>query len=516
MASRPSTRAATPRSGSARFPVTRLPTLSTVYKQDSAYWSRESAKHDTAAFHQAAQQVPAYARFLKQHRIRANAIKTVQDLESVPPVQKANYLRAHEWSDLIAGDSLNEQHLVLAATSGSTGKPFYFPRTSVLDEQAALFHRLYLKNSGLSPDKKTLVIVGFGMGVWIGGIITYEAFSRASQTGFPLTVITTSPNKRTIFETLQEIGSRYEQLILCGYPPFIKDVIEEAPEHGIQWKRWDMRILCAAEPFSEDFRSHLAKKASIREPLRGIMNIYGSAELGTMAIETPLSILIRRETVAKKELFAEIFDDARRLPTLAQFIPSCVNFTTKDGSILCTADNALPLIRYEIGDRGGVKTYAEMEAICKRHGIDLPALAKAHGIADCCTELPFVYVYERSDMATKLYGALIFPEHVKAGIGHDTLADDLTGKFTMITRHDHQHNEYLEMHFELKPGREATPALEKNVAERVVAALLEKSDEYRDVTRNVKERALPAIRLWPNAHPEHFQGGAKQKWTKHQ
>jgi len=491
-----------------------LPTISMLQKRRSAAWTEEGEAHDIATFQHVVKTVPAYKQFIQKNGVRAARIKKGADLASIPPVTKSNYLRAFEWHDLISGDLLNDEHLVLAATSGSTGKPFYFPRTSALDEQATLFHQLFLLNSGLSPRKKTLVLVCFGMGVWIGGIITYEAFSRVSQCGFPLTIMTTGPNKHTIFEALSEIGSHYEQLIICGYPPFIKDVVEEAGSHSIDWKRWETRILCAAEPFSEDFRAHLAKIARIDEPLRGIMNIYGSAELGTMAIETPLSIQVRRWAIERPALFSDLFDEAHRLPTFAQFIPSCVNFSTHDGSILCTSDNALPLIRYEIGDRGGVKTYEEVATICKKHGINPESAAKKLGISDTLMELPFVYIYERSDMATKLYGALIFPEHVRAGLTHHSLADDLTGKFTMLTKHDDHHNEYLEIHFELKPGKQGDPELEKRVAEKVVEALLEKSDEYRDVTRNVKERAIPSIKLWPHGDPTHFQTGIKQKWVK--
>lgn len=125
------------------------------------------------------------------------------------------------------------------------------------------------------------------MGVWIGGIITYEAFNRVSRRDFPLTILTTGVNKKEIYDALRTIGQHYAQLVLCGYPPFVKDVVDDGEPNGVDWRRFDTRILCAAEAFSEDFRDYLMQKTGIADAYRGIMNIYGSADLGTIATEIP-------------------------------------------------------------------------------------------------------------------------------------------------------------------------------------------------------------------------------------
>lgn len=491
-----------------------LPKLGDLHTLSSETWSREAERHNIAVFRHAAHAVPAYKRFLKDHKVDPLDIRTSEDFSRLPAVHKSNYLRVSKWNELIASDALNDRHLILAATSGSTGKPFYFPRTSDVDSYAALFHTLFIENSGLDKKRKTLVIIGFGMGVWIGGIITYEAFSRVSEGGFPLTIITAGTNKKEIYEALREAGPYYEQVVVCGYPPFIKDLIDEGKEAGITWSRFDLRILCAAESFSEDFRDYLVRLAGLKDPLRTVISIYGSAELGTMAIETPLTTLLRRLALKKKPLFEKIFGDAKRLPTLAQFIPSCVNFTAVDGSLFCTASNALPLVRYDIGDKGGVRTFTEITAMCADEGIDLVREIRKAGIEDTVCQLPFVYVYERADLSTKLYGAIIYPEHVKGGLQKKQFDDHLTGKFTMMTKHDKGQNEFLEIHLELKPGVAESEELRAQVIEQVVESLANKSDEYRYLSGTVREKVVPRVVLWPHGHPEHFQQGVKQKWVK--
>ncbi|MBI2409640.1 phenylacetate--CoA ligase family protein [Candidatus Kaiserbacteria bacterium] len=481
---------------------------------ESADWARATGAAILRYFKDACARVPAYRQFLKSLGVEPSSIKTAKDIGRIPPITKENYLRANPWNKLCRAGTLAHESLVLTATSGSTGQPFYIPRTDDIHEASMVYHRLFLERSGLDRAKPTLVIVGFGMGVWIGGILTYEAFRRISQGGWPLTLITPGVNKKEIFEALTHIASSYEQIILCGYPPFIKDVIDEAPDQGIEWKRWDMRIVCAAEAFSEHFREYLMQKTGMKDPFRSVMNIYGSAELGSMATETPLSILLRRLAVANEALYRKLFSEAHRLPTLAQFIPDFISFEAgKGGEIYATGGAALPFIRYDIGDQGGVFTYRDAARACADIGIDLSAETKRAGINETVMELPFVYLYERKDLSTKLYGAIIFPEHVKIGLQNPALEKFITGRFTMTTEHDAQHNEYLEVNVELKHGVKNGEAIRAALVGSVMKSLCASSGEYKNNVTNMGERVAPRIVFWPHEDRKYFPPGIKQKWV---
>ncbi|MCE9541695.1 hypothetical protein K8R03_04045 [Candidatus Kaiserbacteria bacterium] len=480
----------------------------------SAKWSAMQSEYMLEIFRTAASHVPAYRTFLKERGTLSRTVNSIADFKKVPPMSKDNYLRKSAWEDLILPGALAGKPLVLSATSGSTGKPFYFPRTGATDEQSYVYHRTFLENSGLNPKEPTLVIVAFGMGVWIGGIITYEAFKRISDRDFPLTILTPGVNKKEIFEALREIGPQYTQLILCGYPPFVKDVIDDGPENGVTWKHFDMRVVCAAEGFSEEFRDYLMRKTGMKNPHRDVMNIYGSAELGTMATETPLSILIRHLSIAHPALFPALFSDATRLPTLAQFVPSFVSFEAVDNRIYATAGSALPLVRFDIGDHGGVLTYSEVKRICAAEGIDLKAEIKKAGIADTVRELPFVYVYERADLSTKLYGAIIFPEHIRHGLHSAELEPFVTGKFTMFTKHAENQDEYLEVNVELKDSVDGTHEIIAQIGLAIKQSLMQKSTEYHYLVGAMKDRVNPRVITWAHNHAEHFAHGTKHKWVK--
>lgn len=459
-----------------------------------------------------AEKVPAYKDFLRQYKIKPEDVHTLEDLRRVPPMDKNNYLRKYPLVELCIDGTLDAQ-LVFTSTSGSTGEPYFFPRGDALDDQFSRYCELLFENS-TGAGKSTLIIVGFGMGMWIGGLITYEAFKHIGDRGNSLSIVTPGTSCKEIYDAMRNIAPHYDRVILCGYPPFIKDVIDDGKAHGVDWKKHDMKLLFAAESFSEKFRDYLVEKAHVRDPLRDTMNTYGSAELGGMAVETPIAILIRRMALENKEIYERLFTDASRLPTLAQYDPNFIHFEAQDKNVLVSGMNTLPLVRYAIGDNGDVWGLKDIEGIFKEEGVDLRAEAKQAGISDTIRELPFVYIHERTDLSTKLYGATIYPEYIKAGLEHPDLEDLITGKFTMLTEHDQKQDEYLEVNVELAVGIQPNDRLYEKVMDAIYNALAERSAEYRYMTGTIKERIIPRVRLWPHEYPPFFKTGGKQKWVK--
>ncbi len=488
-------------------------TIQLIQTKKSTFWEAERNRHALSLFHDAARRVPAYKDFLKKNKITPGKIKTIKDFAVVPWVNKSNYLRQYPLEKLMWDGTLKNGKLVFTATSGSTGKPFYFPRDEMVDWQSSIYHELFLKNNDIGKRQSTLVIIGFGMGVWIGGLITYQAFKFISRRSYPVTLLTPGANRKEIIEALKAIGGKFDQVVLCGYPPFLKDVIDEATAEGIPLKNMNIKIVFAAEAFSEKFREYIAAAVGIKNIYRNMMNIYGSADLGTMAEETPLSILIRRTALEDPSLYRSLFAGAELLPTLAQFHPGFVNFEAVDGNILCTAHNPTPLIRYEIGDHGGVLTFREVATLFNgaKH---VHALARRFRLEDTVSELPFVYVYERSDFSTKLFGAIIYPEHLKEALLRDHLKRELTGKFKMITKVDGRYNEYLEVNVELKPRKRANASLGRRVTAAIVQNLIQKNAEYKYLYGLMSHAVTPRVVFWGYGNPRHFQPGIKQKWAE--
>ncbi len=451
-------------------------------------------------------EIPAYKKFLSGAGFNPKRVKTFADLAAVPPASKATYFRRYALSELSWAGAMKQKGLIFTSTSGSTGEATYFGRDDAVDWQYSVLSEFFLRNG---PKRPTLLIDCFGMGVWIGGLITYQAFRYAALRGWPVTIITPGINKKEIFHALEKLAPQFGSVIIAGYPPFVKDIMDEAAAEGINFKRLHVRLLFAAESFTETFRDHAAKLAGIKNVYRDTLNLYGSAELGAMAFETPLAILIRRLATRHPEIYKKLFGTSR-LPTLAQYNPDFVSFTEENREILISADSAAPFFKYSIGDNGGVHTLENIENIFGSHGLNLRILARREGVA--VTTLPFVYIHERSDFSTKLYGAIIYPQHIREALYQPKISRYVTGKFHMKTTTDAKHNQFLQIDLELRRGITESLAVLKLCQKSIVASLLKHNAEYKNNYQAIPAKVVPRIKFWPHEDHSYFKPGIKQTW----
>src|SRR5690606_6506024 len=131
-------------------------------------------------------------------------------------------------------------------------------------------------------------------------------------------------------------------------------------------------------------------------------NHYGTVDLGTMAHETPESVMIRRHLVKNNSL-SLIFPESKRQPTFAQYNPELFYFESSNSNLYCTAYGGIPLVRYDLKDYGGVLTRTEVHDKLAQSGFDVTAQARAAGIDKLLWNLPYVYVYERNDFSISYY-----------------------------------------------------------------------------------------------------------------
>jgi len=140
--------------------------------------------------------------------------------------------------------------------------------------------------------------------------------------------------------------------------------------------------------------------------------------------------------------------------------------------------------------------------------------AKKVGIEKFISKLPFVYVYERIDMSTTLYGINIYPQLIRDSLLHEDLQKHVTGKFTLSTNFDDQQNQFLDLHIELKKGAIIQDDLKNMICNSVVDFLYKYSSEYKELKDHIGEKAYPRITLWNNGESDYFKPGIKQKWIK--
>lgn len=487
--------------------------LHSLKTKPASFWEKKGERLALALLRFAGAAVPAYKKFLKKHRLEPEKIKTISDFKKLPVMDKDNYLRASAYEELFPSRDLSRA-TTISATSGSTGEPFYFPRGEEQDAQYQYVAELFLRNQFAIDKYSTLGIIGFGLGIWIGGIFTYKNFNAIARKGYKLTLAPVGTNKELFLKTLKKFGADYDQVILMGYPPFIKDVLDDAAEHGVNLKDYRLRILCAAEGFSERFREYVASAAHLENAERDIINIYGTVELGTMAHETAASYLIRKLAFADKKLGAALFPGAGSIPTLAQYYPQHAYFEQVEREVIGTGcGSLLPLLRYRFRDVGGVISYDEILRRLRENGVDWQAeLAKA-GIKDLVLKLPFVYVVERSDNSIVLRGANINASEIKNALDEKSLSSSLTGKFCMIKKEDRAVNQKLTIHIELKKSIKMNRRLKKKILAVLIEDLCKNNIEFRNEYTSHPHKATPLLKFWPYKQEPYFNIVGKQKWV---
>jgi phenylacetate-coenzyme A ligase PaaK-like adenylate-forming protein len=443
-----------------------------------------------ALFHDVVASVPAYPRFLAEHGVDPAEVRTFEDFQRLPLTAKATYQSRYPLPELCRDGRIGD---MIAVSSGSSGTPTIWPR-SVSDEQHITQRFEQVFRAFEADTKRTLAIICFPLGTWVGGLFTLACVRHLSAQGFPVTAVAPGNNKAEILRVFPELAPHFEQVVLLGYPPFVKDVVDS----GTGWARHDIKMVFAGEVFSEEWRDLVAQRAGVKDPVRDMASLYGTADAGVLGNETPRSVSIRRFLAGKPDLARDLFGDAR-LPTLVQYDPASRFFEVHNATLLFSGDNGVPLIRYHIADEGGVITAQEMREFCDRNGF-----TPADGPG-----LPFVYVFGRSLFTVSFFGANIYPENVTVGLEQPDISDWVTGKFVLETYEDADRDRRLRVTVELAKDKDGDATL---VAESIRAQLLRLNSEFAHYVP--AERQLPEVVLKPSGDAEYFPAGVKHRYTR--
>ncbi len=485
-----------------------------LISQDPHYFISEGEKRALTIFRESAERVPAYRDFLRKNNIDPRKIKTIDDFRTLPITNK-KYLRSYKLDDLCWDGNLRDLDMI-STSSGSTGEPFYWPRGLEQEAEVTKIYDLIYK-AFEADKKKTLLVIGYSMGNWIAGTFTLTATMRLAQKGYPITIISPGIIAEEIIKAVKNLSGSFEQIILAGYPPFIKDVIDQGKNSDIDWQQLNIKFIFGGEIISEQFRDYILKsvgKTKEIERLVDTMNTYGSADSAILGFETPLSIYLRRLVFRNPELAGEIFGTNEQIPTLAQYDPRLKFFEEVDGKLLFTSASGIPLIRYDIGDTGSVIYYDEFLSLLNKHGIDLYKDLSKLKITKYNYKLPFVYVFGRRDLTTTLYGLNVYPENIKAALESDELSKYVTGKFTMSTEETAKHNQYLLINVELAEKIKGSSTLRQAVTKVVVEKLRLLNSEYNKLYSSIGRRAIPKINLIRYGDPRYFKIKIKQQWVR--
>jgi phenylacetate-CoA ligase len=451
--------------------------------------------------------VPAYQQFLATHHRSIDDIQTWEDFQTLPLITKENYLRQYSLSQLCRYGQLETCDLI-AVSSGSTGNPTFWPRCISDELQIATRFEQIFYDSFQADQRRTLAVICFTLGTWVGGIYTTACCRHLATKGYPLTVITPGNQKPEIFRVIRELGEQFEQVVLLGYPPFIKDVIDTGITEGIEWAKYQVKLVFAGEVFSEEWRRLVGERVGSTQPNYDSASLYGTADAGVLGNETPLSICIRQFLSENPEIAKQLFGESR-LPTLVQYDPKSRFFEVQKtdnsitGTLLFSGDNGIPLIR--------IIEFQEMLNFLKQWDFD-PILELQKTGDRGIYPLPFVFIFGRSQFIISYFGANIYPENITVGLEQPLIQDWVTGKFVMSILEDSDQNRFLSVVVELAPGIEETEDKKQAIAHSILTQLKRLNSEFANYVP--PEYQTPQITLKLTADPEYFPLGVKHRYTR--
>lgn len=449
----------------------------------------------------AVRRTKAYPAFLGEHGITPERALLPESFGDLPFTGKREYVERYALDELCLDGKLTCGYTI-EKSSGYSGGSHYWFRTP---EEDALFPSYmefaFTQFYGIDV-KATLVIIGLAMGTWTSGEKMAQALRELAATGkYPLTITSPGINLEEILETVRDVSPFYEQTVIVGYPPFVKSIVDEGIERGIDWKSLGVRLGLGGEGYSEEWRRHVAAKIGVdtSRDLLGVSGGYGAADLGmSVGREYPLTVLIRQLATADPELAGALFGDIG-VPNLFQYSPSSYFIEEVDDELVFSVLSGIPLVRYRIGDRGGLISFEQVMTTLEDHGYDalsrLTQLGYDHGDL---WKLPFFYCLGRADGAVMVGGLNVYPENIGTVL---TSANDasILGHKIALTEPNADLDSQLLIMLEHR-DENLTPLEAAELAHRwtpvLAEGLREVNKEYRRLSEAAPAMAEPVVRVY--------------------
>lgn len=251
-----------------------------------------------------------------------------------------------------------------------------------------------------------------------------------------VTVANVSVREDMACSILRDIGPKFDQTIVCTDPLFVRRLLDEGEQAGVNWAALKTSFIMGEEMLVETQRDHIAARIGLdleNESHRLIGSSYGIGELGlNLFFETRETIRTRRllGTDAQLQAVLKWQQHEAGLPSVFCYNPlrTCVEVLEPDsdgyGELCITllgGDPVIPLPRFATGDRGRLVSSEEAE-----HAAQI--------VGQAAPWLPMVMVQGRLKDRPQAIPAV---ERIKEILYQDhQVADRLTGAFR-LSRSDH-------------------------------------------------------------------------------
>ncbi|MFP4472684.1 MAG: hypothetical protein ACLFPX_02265 [Candidatus Omnitrophota bacterium] len=407
------------------------------------------------AFQRAARQVPAYRQILSQNHVPVSAIQRPEHFQAHVPVIDKKIFSAYPLADLCCGGRLDKVAAVMSS-SGFSGSFSYSLSTQSDAELTADVVDALLDARFDAFNRKTLFISCLGMGVKV-------------PTRLPLAEV--GQRADIALAVIEKLQLYYEQIIIIGNTYFLKKLIEDGRDRGLDWPRLRVHVIMGEDWFPESYRDYLSSLLGIsmdHPHTSSVMSTMGISELGISLFQEDEDLVRIRRMAVKNEQFSRALF-GRNLPftpLIFYYNPLQVYVEEVEGELVfsnLSPDAILPLMRYAPHDLGGCISRARLKNVLHDFGVSelMPSWP-----------LPLVWVGGRAGKTLDVDGQNVTPEQIKALLySHPALAQVTTGYFHLSGK-----RRKLVIEIQLKPGIDPDVTLHKT-AQSVFSGLTPRKPE---------------------------------------
>ncbi|MCE3046025.1 hypothetical protein [Legionella sp. 16cNR16C] len=315
----------------------------------------------------------------------------------------------------------------------------------------------------------------------------YDALKEAFQQSEGRTAELVQRYKSEIRRMAAELNKDKQQIIIAGYPPFLKDLTAYVESKGYQFEDFSAIGVVGGQAISEAMRELLIEKG-----FNQVYSSYGASDLDiNLGVETEFEIALRKALEKHPGLARELFGENKGIPMVFHYDTMNYHVECDEKNQLiftCTHDyQSSQRARYKLGDEGRLYACSDVQAVMAKYGIfNKPK-----------TNLPLMFVWGRESTVVYNGANLAFTELERAITDDEELKSQVLKK-AFYVYHDDEGSEKMEMWLELNEGQEFPSEEEMfDSSQRLYTNLASVNQDFRWQLKQLDEgRQLPVIRYF--------------------
>ncbi len=298
------------------------------------------------------------------------------------------------------------------------------------------------------------------------------------------------------------LNKEKNQMIIAGYPPFLKDLTAYAQEKGYNFEEFSVIGVVGGQAISEAMRDQL-----MNHGFNQIYSSYGASDLDiNLGVETEYEISVRKAIETNPGLARELYGENKGLPMVFHYDPMNYHVECDDEDNLlftCTRDDrSSPRIRYNLGDKGRVYASSDVQALLAKYGM----------FQQPKTNLPLMFVWGR-DSTVVFNGANLAFTELERAVTTDEHLEQIVLKKAFYTYQDETGSDQLEIWLELNDDQELPNEEQREAyAHSLLNKLVNLNQDFRYQVEKLDEgTALPLVRFFKRHQSPISEAGGHRK-----